>query len=148
MNHNPGVWLESVACPQCGARFGDPKPPRLDESSPVVPPRPRPTAVRRPPPPPADRETDLGPWGPVAPTELDRDSSRAAAPESWRILLGAMAAAARARTESAERSSDDEIAPVRRRGGGCVGRIFMLILFLIALFLMAPLFLGALLGFR
>jgi len=59
-----------------------------------------------------------------------------------------MAAAARARTESAERSSDDEIAPVRRRGGGCVGRIFMLILFLIALFLMAPLFLGALLGFR
>ncbi len=37
---------------------------------------------------------------------------------------------------------------MRRRGGGCVGRIFMLILFLIALFLMAPLFLGALLGFR
>jgi hypothetical protein len=64
-----------------------------------------------------------------------------------RILLGAMAAAARARTERAVRSSYDEVAPIRRRGSGCFGRIFMLVLFLIALFLMAPIFLGALLGF-
>jgi hypothetical protein len=35
----------------------------------------------------------------------------------------------------------------RRRGGGCVGRLLMLVLLLLALFLMVPIFLGALLGY-
>ncbi|HEX5865335.1 MAG TPA: hypothetical protein VF014_13955 [Casimicrobiaceae bacterium] len=64
-----------------------------------------------------------------------------------RILLGAVAAA-RARTKRAEGSSYDELAPMPRWGGGCVARVFMLILFLVALFLVTPWFLGALLGLR
>jgi hypothetical protein len=57
-----------------------------------------------------------------------------------------MAAAARARSVRAERSGYEEFAP-RRRGGGCLGRILMLFLFLVALFVLGPIFLAAMLGF-
>ena len=141
-NHTPGVWLSSASCPQCGARFGDPAParrePRFSE-----PPRVRPTVVRDP----ASRSADLepGPWDADSPSELDRASGPSVRPDPFRVLLGAMAAAARAR--AAERSPYDDARPVRHGGGGCIGRIFMLVLLLVALVLMLPFFLSALLGF-
>jgi hypothetical protein len=58
-----------------------------------------------------------------------------------------MAAAARARSVRAERSGYEEFAPRRRRGGGCLGRILMLFLFLVALFVLGPIFLAAMFGF-
>ena len=87
--------------------------------------------------------SEMGPWGAGPPLE---PRGAAPAPDPFRILIGAMAAAARARSERAAGPEYRE--PVRRRGGGgCVGRIFMLVLFLVALFLMLPIFLGAFFGF-
>ncbi len=45
-NHKPGHWLESVQCPECGARFGEPTKPHPPEPTPVAPRAPRPS--RRP----------------------------------------------------------------------------------------------------
>jgi hypothetical protein len=60
-NHNPGVWLEGEACPQCGARFGDPEPARV-EAAPVERPEFRPPPVRPAPYRPVDPGAGLGPW--------------------------------------------------------------------------------------
>jgi hypothetical protein len=68
-------------------------------------------------------------------------------PDPLRILLGAVAAAARARAARAEHSPYDKMERTRPRGSGCIGRIIMLVLLLLAFVLMAPLFLSALLGF-
>ena len=149
-NHTPGVWLEGTSCPQCGARFGDPAPARAEPIRPAapsadpaefrVPSRPRAT---RPP------ETDeTGPWHTEAPAEVDSSRGSAVGPDPFRILLGAMAAAARARSARTDRPDYEEVVPRRRRGGGCLGRLLMLVILLIALFLMAPVFIGALLGFN
>jgi hypothetical protein len=146
MNHTPGVWLDSVACPQCGARFGDPAPAR-EELPPVERRERRPATARKPLRRPADREAGLGPWDSEPPPGLGGGGGPPAASDPLRILLGRVAAAARARTKRAEGASYDEVAPMPR-GGGCVARVFMLILFLMALALVAPLFLGALLGLR
>jgi predicted RNA-binding Zn-ribbon protein involved in translation (DUF1610 family) len=145
MNHTPGVWLDSVACPQCGARFGDPAPARED-LPPVIHPERRQARARKPPRRAADREAGLGPWDSKPVPGLGGGGGRPASSDPLRILLARMAAAARARTKRAEVSSYDEVAPKPRWGGGCVGRVFMLILFLVALFLVTPLFLSALLG--
>ena len=144
-NETPGLWLDAPACPRCSAQFGDPSPSRLEKSAPTTSIEVRPPVVRRPPPAPATPDLDPGPW------ESDyaadpRDASRASGSDPFRLLLGAMVAAARARSERAASPGYDEVAPVRR-GGGCVGRIFMLILLLIAAILMAPIFLGTLFGF-
>jgi hypothetical protein len=58
-----------------------------------------------------------------------------------------LGAAARARRGRAESSGYDGDAPVPRRGGGCFSRLLMLILLLLALFMLVPIFLAALLGF-
>ena len=102
----------------------------------------RPRATRPP-------ETDeTGPWHTEAPAEVDSSRGSAVGPDPFRILLGAMAAAARARSARTDRPDYEEVVPRRRRGGGCLGRLLMLVILLIALFLMAPVFIGALLGFN
>jgi hypothetical protein len=61
-----------------------------------------------------------------------------------------LGAAARSRRGARERPPYDgfgEAPPRRRRGGGCLGRLLMLVLLLFALFLLAPFLLGALLNF-
>jgi hypothetical protein len=95
----------------------------------------------------ADREADLGPWDSELSPGLG-GGSRPADLDPLRILLGKVAAAARARTKRTEGLSYDEVASMPRRGGGCVARALVLILFLIALFLVTPFFLSALLGLR
>ena len=142
-NHTPGAWLNSAACPQCGARFGDPAPARQEPVS-NDPPELRPAAVR--PPPHAPVEHDSGPWDSRAPSEPGDTAYGSVRSDPLRILLGAVAAAARARAARAEHSPD-ELERTRPRGSGCVGRIIMLALLLLAFILMAPLFLSALLGF-
>ena len=147
LNHNPGRWLETSSCSECGARFGDAVPSRRETSRPISPPVARTPSER--PTPPAEREADMGmgPWGGPPPSDAG-SGRRGLGTDPFRILIGAMAAAARARSEGRGPRSYEEAPRMRRGGGGCIGRIFMLILFLIALFLMAPLFLGALFGFR
>lgn len=140
LNHEPGLWLEASTCPQCGARHDEPVRSRREASRPVEPSEVRPPLTRRARPP----EAEPGPWTtePAPPT----GSAGRTGPDPFSILIGAMTAAARARSERAARGGFE--GPLRRRGGGCLGRIFVLILFLAALLLLAPIFLGALLGFR
>jgi hypothetical protein len=148
-NHNPGVWTESGTCPQCGARFGDPAPVR--QVSPVPPPR-----TYAPPPALEPRHSrrradpDSGPWGGEGRFEGPFDTPSLGdappdRPDPSRLLLAILGAASRARKSRADAYSDD-YSPRRSSGGGCIGRLFMLALLLIALFLMVPIFLGALLG--
>ena len=143
-NHAPGVWLESAACPQCGARFGDPT---ERKSAPVEAPITRPAIVRPPATRPADDRSSIGPWDTEAPPEYSPADDRAGRPDPLRVLLEAMMAASRARSARVERPRYEEVEPVRRRGGGCFGRLLMLIVLIIAFIVMAPLFLSAFLGF-
>jgi hypothetical protein len=62
-------------------------------------------------------------------------------------MLGAAARSRRGRGERPAHEEYDEAPPMRRRGGGCLGRLLMLVLLLFALFLLAPFLLGALLNF-
>lgn len=145
-NHAPGVWLDSTSCPQCGARFGDAAPVE-PERVPVETPRSRPPTVRPSPARTAEDDSSLGPWSTEAPPEYSDADGRAGRADPLRILMEAVAAAARARATRVEHSRYDEVEPVRRRGGGCFGRMLMLIVLAIAFLVMAPLFLSAFLGF-
>jgi hypothetical protein len=62
-------------------------------------------------------------------------------------MLGAAARSRRGRGERPVYGEYEEAAPTRRRRSGCLGRLFMLVLLLFALFLLVPVFLGALLNF-
>ena len=147
-NHTPGLWLDSASCAKCGARFGDTAPARATPPAPTS---------RTDYPPPRGRESapdmrgshpDLGPWGGGAPAEdPSLGDSRGARPDPTRLLLAIFSAAARARGSRSAPSDYEDDAPPRRRGGGCMGRLLMLALLLIGLFLIVPILLGALLGF-
>ena len=139
LNHTPGVWLESESCPQCGAQFGDSPP--IEET---------PTVEKREVAPPISSDRSRAsrrPWDTEV-AEVRRPYEERAASDPFRILLGALAAAARARSERVRGEGFEGRAPVPRRGGCCVGQVLMLVLLLGAFFLIAPMFLGALLGLR
>ena len=145
-NHSPGAWLETEACPRCGARFGDPSPP-----SPIKLPPTHTGEIAahelRPAPPVADPGSERGPWDADVAAESYGDSRRGPVADPFRVLLGAMAAAARARAERSGSVGHDRPRHAPRRGC-CLGQVLMIFLFLAVLVLMAPVFLGALLGFR
>ncbi|HEU0134820.1 MAG TPA: hypothetical protein VFR28_08350 [Allosphingosinicella sp.] len=147
-NHDPGVWLDSSACPRCGARFGDPAPAREAPPPPERPTRPRPEVIE-----PTEvlgsDDRDLGPWGGADPLgSPGRGGGRTPSPDLASLLAAMLGAAADARSRRGGPPGYEEAPPVRRRrGGGCLGRLLMLALLLFALFLVAPFLLGALLNF-
>ena len=137
------------ACPQCGARFGDPVPAR---EAPRPPERPasRPPRTVEPRPDFDATGDDAGPWGGGGGGPAGRPGpggGRPPAPDLAGLVAAMLGAAARSRRGRGERPAYEEPAPRRRRGGGCVGRLLMLALLLFALFLMVPVLLGALLNF-
>jgi hypothetical protein len=146
-NHVPGIWVDSPSCPQCGARFGEPAPAReAPPRPPLAPERPR----ARPPvtietgPATGGTDDDFGPWG------RESGGARPPSPDLGSLVAAMLGAAARSRRDRGRPSDPEgyeEMAPRRRRGGGCLGRLLMLILLLFALFLLAPFLLGALLNF-
>jgi len=141
--HRPGVWLDGEACPQCGARFGDPAPVR---PGPAPAPEPAPEIIS----PRRERRGAARPWGdrPAAPTrgfEEEVYPPPAPAPDPTRILLDMLGAAARSRGSRTGRP-DYEDAPVRRRGG-CIGALVTLVLFVLGLFLLLPVILSMFLDF-
>jgi hypothetical protein len=97
-------------------------------------------------------DDDLGPWGRSGPAGGPGfEDPRRASADLGSLVAAMLGAAARSRRGRPERPAFEEFEeplPRRRRGGGCIGRLIMLALLLFALFLMAPLLLGALLGFR
>ncbi|HYW16331.1 MAG TPA: hypothetical protein VE891_09280 [Allosphingosinicella sp.] len=147
-NHVPGAWLDSAACPQCGARFGDPTPAREAPSRPAFPEPPRPGALE--PGPALDGGGgELGPWdGDGEAGRRGTGGGRPPSPDLGSLVAAMLGAAARSRAaRGGGRPTYEEAAPARRRGGGCLGRLVMLALLLFLLFLLVPVFLGALLNF-
>jgi hypothetical protein len=149
-NHNPGLWLDSAACAQCGARFGDPEPARKAPPPPPLPAEYRPSRPREPGLDPRSMGSDPGPWSAGPPEEAGAGSDGPRRPDASRLLLAILHAAARSRRRrseryDSERHDDGEYAPPR--GGGCIRGLLVLVLLLIGLFLIVPIFLGALLGF-
>ena len=146
-NHEPGLWLEASACPQCGARFGDPvsAPP---EPARTATPRAVPPERRAPPTTPRTVSDEPSPWETSAPFERGRGRADPSGVDPFRILLGTMISAARARSRAAEPLGHDDRVPARPAGGCCFGRLLFLAFVLLLLFMLAPMILGVLLGFR
>ena len=140
-NHTSGLWLDASACQQCGARFGEAR------SEPLTP---RSAVERTTPsfsPPGAERTTakpEIGTHGhedvpPRMPEEVGYARSRV---PTAGTLLEALAYAARARSMRKAAADDSSYEPVRASGGGCVRRLLLLSLLVMAIFLLAPLLLG------
>jgi len=140
-NHTPGMWLKAQACPQCGARFGDPAPVLR---TPVPEPVPEITQPRR------ERRGDARPWGrPVARRRELGEADEIYPPpppvtDPTRILLDMLNAAARRRAPEGV-PPDYEHAPVRRQGC-CIGTLLTLVMLVVGLFLLLPVILSMFLG--
>lgn len=146
-NHVPGVWLDSASCPQCGAGFGDPVPAREESRAPE---RPAPRSPRTIEPSLGldPLEHDVDPWGGDGRAGgPDPRGGRPPSPDLGSLVAAMLGAAARSRGGRGEELGYEEPPRIRRRGGGCLGRLLMLVLLLFALFLLAPFLLGALLNF-
>lgn len=72
---------------------------------------------------------------------------RPPSPDLGSLVAAMLGAAARSRRGRGEPFGYEDEPRMRRRGGGCLGRLLMLVLLLFALFLLAPFLLGALLNF-
>ncbi|HEX8450230.1 MAG TPA: hypothetical protein VF652_11630 [Allosphingosinicella sp.] len=146
-NHVPGIWVDSPSCPKCGARFGEAAP---APEAPRPPERPRPSPTLEPDPPRGGTGDHSGPWA----SDPGPGGIRPPSPDLGSLVAAMLGAAARSRRGRGDRPGREEYEeyeeapPRRRRGGGCLGRLLMLALLLFALFLMAPVLIGALLGFR
>lgn len=145
-NHAPGLWLEGSACPQCGARFGDPVPVR-PAPAPAEPPSiaaPEvgvPTTGR----PNLSEEPEL--WGTDKAMPMESAPPTSASPDPFRVLIGAMMSAARARSVREGHVEYGDPIRLRPRGGGCcLGRLLALVLLLIALIVLAPVLLAMFFG--
>jgi hypothetical protein len=155
-NHKPGRWLDASACPQCGAKFGDPVRPPASPIPPVASTRPRTTvtspAPMRADPPPSPPRTVAKPWG-------RRERERSPAPEveagderasvrdirTARMLEILRAASRAGRTSRGATYTTPEAPPVGAALGGCLMRFVILAMFLlIAFFLMLSLVGGSL----
>jgi hypothetical protein len=146
-NHSPGFWLDSSSCALCGARFGDAVSATKAPPASPAPSEYRPSRRSEPAPDLRRSDPEVDPWAP-GPSERDgpgRDHS--GRPDASALILALLNAATRGRRRSVRGYDDAGSAPPRRRGGGCLLRLLMLALLLFALFLMVPIFLGALLGY-
>ncbi len=153
-NHKPGHWLDAPACPQCGAKFGDP----IRPAAPSVPPpvRPRPpvpspkAAPRREPPPPLD--TSPGPWGRKerrrsARPEAETDGASAGDIRTAKMLEMLRALSRAGRITRRPTYTVPEAPSERAAAGGCLMRFMLLVMFLfIILPLIFSLIGGSLLG--
>lgn len=125
-NHNPGQWLTSPRCPQCGAQFGvaeparrtAPPPARPSVKPPVQPPAPK--VVPRPVAPVPRRK--FNPWGPASapPGSEGRDALA-------ERLRGVLAGPSRYRRAAEAPPYDMEPLPVPVARAGCLGRALLLV---------------------
>lgn len=136
-NHTPGRWLEAMACPQCGARFGEPsRPPASPPARPSPPPifRPAPAAPPAPTRSPSGRPKAGGPWGRRKSAPPERVLER---PEVGPVVRGPLAtrwpelvrAASRARRGGIVPGA--ETPPIGSALGGCLMRAIVVALFLL-----------------
>lgn len=141
-NHSPGLWLDEPVCKECGAKFGEaprrrpvlpaPAAPPVPTRKPRQPELPRPMP-RRAEPPPTSRRRPPDPE--VTPAE-----------PSLEDLLGRIASGRRERTgyrdeEAPSGEPAPEVRLPRLRPKGCLVKLVLVALLLLALFLGAPFFL-------
>ena len=140
-NHTPGRWLDASACPECGAKFGDPIRPAAKPIPPAAPARPRaaasPAPTRADPPPPPPR-IKVAPW-------TRRDRERSPAPDlgggderapvrdvrAERMLEILRAASRATRIGRRPTYTTPERTPVGASLGGCLMRFVILAMFLL-----------------
>jgi len=135
-NHSPGVWLDTDACPQCGARFGQaaaPPPPRarVPDDALLEPASPAPDRI--------GERGGPGPWAErptVRPRRMEDDDYPV--PDPTRALFEIISAAA---TRARPPRGGSEGAPAHR-GCGCFGALFLLALLMLGLFTLLPVLLG------
>jgi hypothetical protein len=111
-NHTPGLWLDTRTCPKCGAQLGEPAH-RASAAAPALPARkrrPRPPASTPAPPPPGADELEAGASSPTA------------------LLQKMLRAAVSARYMSRRAAPRREKLPI----GGCLMRLVLLVLFMLA----------------
>ncbi len=138
-NHKPGLWLDTPACPQCGAKFGDPvrkaapPPPSRPTVSPSPPPSRTGSARSEPRPSPT-------PWGrrerapaPARDVEAGGESESVRAARAAR-MMEILRAAARAGRRPRDVTYIPTARPVRPAFGGCVMRFVILIMFMLIVF--------------
>ncbi len=144
-NHSPGRWLDAPACPECGAtvragptRGVPPARPTRAATPPPIPPAPPRRTTARPTPPPTRRAepTYEAPYDPpyAPPPPRAPAPVRPPLPSLPELLRRAREAAG----ERAGRPMDPRSLPPAVRVGlpsvvGCVGRLIMLVLVLLAL---------------
>ena len=152
-NHTPGRWLDTASCPQCGARFGESvsAPVRSAPAAPTRRPRqPAPsTSGRMPGPSPGGAPRPVPPAGRplpgegsgsgpdrMAPGEDEETGARGGYPPRGLSLRDLLEAAARVRRTRPDPVFDHETAPpVRARRGGCLGRLVLIVIFLMFAFM-------------
>ena len=150
MNHTPGHWLDAPACPQCGARFGDPgrplaPPPLTPARTPTpastsTPWRTGATSWRR--------KAGGGPWGGRKRSRsaeeglethdegsITRDALTARLPELLRTI-------ARARRAPGSATHIPESPPTGLALGGCLIRALFLAVFLLIAFVIMSILVG------
>ncbi len=136
-NHKPGRWLDTPACPQCGAKFGDPVRPAAPPPPPPRPtvspsPEPARTGSVRPPPAPS-----RAPWGrrerapaPERTVEAGHDRASVREARTARLLEILRAASRRPR----DVTYIPEAPPAGAAFGGCLMRFIVLVMFMLIVF--------------
>ena len=128
-NHTPGLWLDGPACPQCGARLGEP-----DRPAPAPRPAPRPGVSPPPRRPAAPRAAPRPERREEAPEEEIFFDPRGARGRPVTSLQDLLRAAVQARARGGARLPPDsgprEDAPRVKSPGGCFVRFVFLMVFL------------------
>jgi hypothetical protein len=152
-NHKPGHWLDAPACPQCGARFGEPLRPPAKPTPPAAPPRPRTTMTSPAPPrrdpPPLPPRTGAKPWGrrelgrsPEPETEAAGERTSVRDTRTGK-MLEILRAASRVRPMSRGAAyTAPEAPPAGAALGGCLMRFVILAMFLLVIFFLMIALLG------
>lgn len=154
-NHTPGRWLETPACPSCGARFGEAAPrPRAAPPPPAAPARAPGPATPAPVSAPRRKTGSGGPWGgrgrsprPAEASEARGERATARSTSMSRLPEVLARAAARARrAPPAATHVPGELPAAGPAFGGCLARALLLVMFLLITFVaMTVLFGGPLL---
>jgi hypothetical protein len=143
-NHDPGSGWRAAPARAAGARFGEAAP--APKPAPA-PPRPaaRPAAPRAEPefrPTPSRPRPTRDPWGPggATPPRADMPSSvdAEAAARKWLEMLEGLSR----RPSGRDRGGGFERVPAPRPRGGCIGRLLVLLLTLLALAIIVPVLVG------
>ncbi|GEO17989.1 hypothetical protein [Microvirga aerophila] len=143
-NHKPGRWLDASACPQCGAKFGDPVRPPARPVPPAAATRPKATVTppvpSRADPPPSSPRTGAKPWGsrerersPAPEIEAGSEPTSAREIRTARMLEILRAASRAGRMSRGGTYTTSEAPPVGAALGGCLTRFVIIVIFLLVM---------------